>query len=130
MAKNVLILADVRRQKLRNVTFEMLAAANAVAEGGTVSVAVLGSGVEESLVGGLGDAGADTVYLVDAPELANYTPNAYKKAFMEAVARCESGYYLHGALRCRERPRSRDCDVARRRGRSQTLWHWEAAATT
>ena len=84
MAKNVLILADIRRQKLRNVTFEMLAAANTVAEGGTVSVAVLGSGVE-SLVGGLGDAGADTVYLVDAPELANYTPNAYKKAFMEAV---------------------------------------------
>ncbi len=84
MAKNVLILADVRRQKLRNVTFEMLAAANAVAEGGTVSVVVLGSGVEP-LAGGLGDAGADTVYVVDAPELANYTPDAYKKAFMEAV---------------------------------------------
>ncbi|GMA49548.1 electron transfer flavoprotein subunit alpha [Alicyclobacillus contaminans] len=49
-----------------------------------MSVALLGSGVE-ALASGLGQAGADTVYVVDAPELENYTPDAYKKAFMEAV---------------------------------------------
>jgi electron transfer flavoprotein alpha subunit len=37
MAKNVLVLADIRRQKVRNVTFEMLAAAHHMADGGQVS---------------------------------------------------------------------------------------------
>ncbi|MDQ0190593.1 electron transfer flavoprotein subunit alpha/FixB family protein [Alicyclobacillus cycloheptanicus] len=83
MAKNVLVLADVRNGKLRNVTFEMLAAANQIADGGQVAAVLLGSGVE-GLAEGLGDAGADTVYVVDAPELEKYTPSAYRKAFLEA----------------------------------------------
>ncbi|MCL6599080.1 MAG: electron transfer flavoprotein subunit alpha/FixB family protein [Alicyclobacillus macrosporangiidus] len=84
MAKNVLVLADVRRGKLRNVTYEMVAAAHRIADGGQVSVALLGKDVA-ALAGGLGDFGADRVYVVDAPELEHYTPDAYKKAFMECV---------------------------------------------
>jgi electron transfer flavoprotein alpha subunit len=84
MGKNVLVLADVRHKKLRNVTLEMLGAANRIADGGEVSLALLGSGVT-GLANGLGAAGADKVYVVDAPELEHYNPGAYKKAFMEAV---------------------------------------------
>ncbi|WDL98055.1 electron transfer flavoprotein subunit alpha/FixB family protein [Alicyclobacillus sp. ALC3] len=83
MAKNILVLADVRNGKLRNVTVEMLSAANDMADGGHVAAVLLGSGVA-GLAEGLGAAGADTVYVVDAPELEKYTPSAYRKAFMEA----------------------------------------------
>ncbi|MCL6515719.1 electron transfer flavoprotein subunit alpha/FixB family protein [Alicyclobacillus sp.] len=84
MAKNVLVLADVRRGKLRNVTFEMLGAAHRIADGGEVSIAILGHGVE-ALAEGLGAHGADRVFVVDAPELEHYTPDAHRKAFMECV---------------------------------------------
>lgn len=84
MSKKVLVLADIRHQKLRNVSFEMLGAAGRLADGGEVAVAILGSGVSD-LANGLGDSGADCVYVVEAKELENYTPTAYKKAFMEAV---------------------------------------------
>ncbi|MCF8566063.1 electron transfer flavoprotein subunit alpha/FixB family protein [Alicyclobacillus tolerans] len=84
MARNILVLADVRQQKLRNVTFEMLSAANSIANGGTVAVALLGQQVD-GLAQGLGAAGADTVYVVDAPELEKYTPSAYRKALLECI---------------------------------------------
>jgi electron transfer flavoprotein alpha subunit len=84
MGKNVLVLADVRHKKLRNVTAEMLGAANRIADGGEVSVALLGNGVL-ALSNGLGKAGADKVYVIEAPELEYYNPGAYKKAFMEVV---------------------------------------------
>lgn len=83
MAKNVMVVADIRRKKLRNVTLEMLGAAVQVAGGGQVAVLLIGYQVE-NLAAGLGDRGADKVYVIDAPELENYTPSAYKKAFMEA----------------------------------------------
>jgi electron transfer flavoprotein alpha subunit len=82
MAKKVLVVADIRHGKLRNVTYEMLSAARQIAGDGEVSVALLGHQVE-GLAQGLGDFGADTVYVVDAPELEKYTPSAYRKAFME-----------------------------------------------
>lgn len=93
MARNVMVLADMRQQKLRNVTFEMLSAASRIADGGTVSVAVLGHEVA-GLATGLGDFGADVVYLVDAPELAKYTPSAFRKAYMECVRDFNPGVML------------------------------------
>lgn len=84
MARNVLVFADIRQQKVRNVTFEMLGAAGQVADGGQVAVAVMGHQVEP-FAQGLGDFGADTVYVLDTPGLEKYTPSAYRKAFMECV---------------------------------------------
>ncbi|MCL6452231.1 MAG: electron transfer flavoprotein subunit alpha/FixB family protein [Alicyclobacillus sp.] len=84
MSKQVLVLADIRRNKLRNVSYEMLGAARRLADGGEIAVALLGAGVE-SLADGLGAYGADKVYVVDAPELEHYTPGAYRKAVMEVV---------------------------------------------
>lgn len=84
MSKKVLVFADIRRNKLRNVTHEMLGAAATLADGGEVAVALVGNGVSD-LAAGLGDYGVDTVYVADASELENYTPGTYKKALMEAV---------------------------------------------
>lgn len=82
MAKKVLVVADIRNGKLRNVTQEMLSGAAKISAGGEIAVALLGHQVE-GLAQGLGDLGADTVYVVDAPELEKYTPSAYRKAFLE-----------------------------------------------
>lgn len=84
MSKKVLVLADIRRKKLRNVSFEMLGAAKQLADGGEISCAILGEGVTK-LADGLGDYGAETVYVVDASALEHYTATAFKKAFMEVV---------------------------------------------
>jgi len=84
MAKNVLILGDIRNGKLRNVTFEMLETAHRMSDGGSVGISLLGASVQSHATG-LGANGADKVYVVEAPELEKYTPSAYKKAFMETV---------------------------------------------
>lgn len=93
MANKVLVFADVRHGKLRNVTLEMLGAANRIADGGEVAVLLAGYGVED-LADGLGAAGADKVFVVNAPELEKYTPTAYRKAFMEAYRTFEPGIVL------------------------------------
>ncbi len=83
MANNVLVFADIRHGKLRSVTREMLGAAVCLAGGGEVGLVLVGHKITD-LAAGLGRAGADKVYVVDAPEVNEYTPEAYKKAFMEA----------------------------------------------
>ncbi|MCL6636384.1 MAG: electron transfer flavoprotein subunit alpha/FixB family protein [Alicyclobacillus sp.] len=99
MVKNVLVLADVRRGTLRRVTGEMLAAARRVAGSGQVAVALLGHGVQP-LADSLGAAGADTVYVVDAPELAQYTPDGYHKALWACLQACQPDLVLlaHSAI--------------------------------
>lgn len=99
MAKNVLVLADVRRNKVRNVTFEMLAAGNQIADGGQVALALIGKGVN-GLTDGMGQYGADSVYVVDAPELENYTPGTFRKALMESVRDFNPGVIMmaHSAV--------------------------------
>jgi electron transfer flavoprotein alpha subunit len=84
MARKVLVVADIRNGKLRNVTYEMLGAALRVAGGAEVAVTLLGHGVE-GLAEGLGDYGADQVFVIDKPELKDYTPSAYRKALLECV---------------------------------------------
>jgi electron transfer flavoprotein alpha subunit len=88
MGRKVLVLADIRNDKLRNVTFESLTAARALAEGGEVFAALLGTSVA-GFADALAHYGADRVFLVEHEALANYVPDAYAKA-METVIR-ESG---------------------------------------
>lgn len=86
MGKNILVVADVRHQSLRQVTFEMLGAANQLAQGGSVHLAVLGYQVN---VPDLGGAGSDAVWIADDEHLANYTPSAYRKAVLEIYRQTE-----------------------------------------
>lgn len=84
MSKNVLVLADVRDGKLRNVSLESLAAAKTVAEGGTITAAVFGS-FGKALAEPLAHHGADKVITVLNKELDQYTTDAYFQAFKKVV---------------------------------------------
>jgi electron transfer flavoprotein alpha subunit len=84
MGKHVLVLADVREGKLRNVSLEALAAARTVSAGGTVTAAVLGSGAKE-LAGTLAEHGADKVVVVLNKELDQYTTDAYFQAYKKVI---------------------------------------------
>jgi electron transfer flavoprotein alpha subunit len=84
MAKNVLILAEVRDDKLRNVSFEALAAAKRIHEGGTITAVVLGEN-GDSFVEPLGHYGADRVIVVNDAKLKQYTTDAYFQAMVQIL---------------------------------------------
>ncbi|GGE17925.1 electron transfer flavoprotein subunit alpha [Marinithermofilum abyssi] len=84
MSKNVLVLADVRDGELRNVSFECLAAARRVADGGMVTAVVLGSKAA-GLAEPLGHHGADKVIVVPGEHLDQYTTDAYFQAYKKVI---------------------------------------------
>lgn len=84
MSKNVLVLSDVREGKLRNVSFESIAAAKLAADGGQVTAAVFGSFTKE-LAEPLSHYGADRVIAVTNNELNQYTTDAYFQAFIKVI---------------------------------------------
>ncbi len=82
MAK-ALIFVEQRENKLKNNSFELIAAASAA--GCEVHAALMGESVE-SLAVELGNYGAQTVHIVEKPELKFYTAEAYGQA-LEAIAK-------------------------------------------
>lgn len=84
MSKNVLVLADVREGKLRNVSFESIAAAKLAADGVQVTAAVFGSFAKE-LAEPLSHHGADRVIAVTNSKLDQYTTDAYFQAFTKVI---------------------------------------------
>ncbi len=84
-AQDVLVLAEIQRESLADVTLELLAAARetAAGTGGEVIALVLsqdGSRYAPSL------AAADRILLVDDPQLAAYSPEPHLAALQEVVA--------------------------------------------
>ncbi|CAG9619556.1 electron transfer flavoprotein subunit alpha/FixB family protein [Sutcliffiella rhizosphaerae] len=88
MARKVLTLAEVRDSALRNVSFEAIAAAKTVAEGGEVVTVLAGESVG-SLAQELIAFGADRVITVEHANLKAYTSDGYSQALM-AVLDAES----------------------------------------
>lgn len=84
MSKTALILAEVKDGKLRNVSFESLAAAKKIANGGKVVAALFGTGVS-GLADQLAQYGADEIYLVANSQLDSYTTDAYAQAFTRVI---------------------------------------------
>ncbi|HJV44425.1 MAG TPA: electron transfer flavoprotein subunit alpha/FixB family protein [Bacillota bacterium] len=84
MSRKVLVLAEVRDGNLRNVSFEAIAAAKKVAEGGQVVATLLGNG-DGRLVSELGQYGADEVVVATHDQLAQYTNDAYTQAFVQIL---------------------------------------------
>ncbi len=82
MARNVLVLAEVRGGALRPVSFECIAAGRAVAEGGSVTAVLIGQekGFAEELI----HRGADSVVVVPGEHLQNYTSDGWLGA-LQAV---------------------------------------------
>ncbi|QFT90113.1 Acryloyl-CoA reductase electron transfer subunit beta [Bacillus sp. THAF10] len=84
MARKVLTLAEVRDSALRNVSFEAIAAAKTVAEGGEVVTVLAGESVG-SLAQELIAYGADRVITVEHANLKAYTSDGYSQALMAVI---------------------------------------------
>ncbi|MGV3488392.1 MAG: electron transfer flavoprotein subunit alpha/FixB family protein [Tuberibacillus sp.] len=84
MPRKTLVLAESREGVLRHVSFEAIAAAKKVADGGEVVALLLGAEVgDEAKV--LGHYGADRVLVVQNEALKYYTPDGYKQAVKQII---------------------------------------------
>ncbi|MDD1371167.1 electron transfer flavoprotein subunit alpha/FixB family protein, partial [Bacillus sp. MHSD17] len=84
MSKKVLVLGEVREGSLRNVSFEAIAAAKQIADGGEVVGVLLGDAVAD-LTGSLFEYGADRVVTVEHPHLKQYTSDGYGQALLAVI---------------------------------------------
>jgi electron transfer flavoprotein alpha subunit len=79
MSRKVLVLGEAREGSLRNVSFEAIAAAKTVAEGGEVVGVLVGASVS-ALGTELIQYGADRVIVVEDEKLNLYTSDGYAQA--------------------------------------------------
>ncbi|SDH34599.1 electron transfer flavoprotein alpha subunit apoprotein [Alteribacillus persepolensis] len=82
MAMKMLVLGEVKDNELRNVTFEAIAAAKTVADGGEVVGVLFGENLQqhaEKMV----HYGADRVITAEKEELSQYTTDAYQQALLQ-----------------------------------------------
>ncbi len=82
----VLVFADQKNGKFRQVIFEMLGEGKKIAQhlGEELHAVVVGQGIGD-YAGPLGEAGADKVYLIENAQLANYTTDGYSKALADFI---------------------------------------------
>jgi electron transfer flavoprotein alpha subunit len=99
MGKNVLVLADLRNDKLRHVTFESITAARKMAKGGSVYAALLGKNVA-GMADSLAHYGADKVFVAEHEVLGDYVPDAYAKVLEGIIREYKSDVVLmaHSAI--------------------------------
>lgn len=84
MGRKVLVLAEMKDGNLRNVSYEAIAAAKTVSEGGEVVGVLLGESVR-NLAEGLIHYGADRVVVVENDKLSNYSSDGFSQAFIAVV---------------------------------------------
>lgn len=89
-SKDILIVAEEKEAKLAKVSFELLGAANRIAQemGGEVHAALLGSRVE-GLAFALAHYGASRIWLADDPALAQYSPEVHALVLAELVKKIQ-----------------------------------------
>ncbi len=80
----ILVVAEQRAGKLNRASWEAIAAAQALAAGAPVKVAVLGAGIA-AVAQELATAAVAEVVTVDAPALDSYTPDGYVQALTALV---------------------------------------------
>ncbi|WP_035299290.1 electron transfer flavoprotein subunit alpha/FixB family protein [Brevibacillus thermoruber] len=95
MSNNVLVFAESREGKIRNVTFEALSVAQQLSGGGEVVAALLGNHTEHH-VRELGKYGASKVYVLTQPELSVYTADAYTQALCQLLEHVQADMILMG----------------------------------
>ncbi|MBB5324632.1 electron transfer flavoprotein alpha subunit [Anoxybacillus tepidamans] len=84
MTRKVISLAEIRDGSLRNVSFEAIAAAKTIAQGGEVVAVLVGESVQ-SYANELIAYGADRVVVVEHAQLKTYTPDGYGQALMAVI---------------------------------------------
>ncbi|MCL6573477.1 MAG: electron transfer flavoprotein subunit alpha/FixB family protein [Bacillus sp. (in: Bacteria)] len=84
MSRKVLVLGEVRDGTLRNVSFEAIAAAKTVAEGGEVVGVLVGAAVSKLGVE-MVHYGADRVVVVEHEKLTQYTSEGFSQALVAVI---------------------------------------------
>ncbi|MCQ6276024.1 electron transfer flavoprotein subunit alpha/FixB family protein [Bacillus sp. V3B] len=84
MSKKVLVLGEIRQGELRQVSFEAIAAAKQIADGGEVVGLLLGSEAA-SLANTMIQYGADRVLIPEHPYLQNYSSDGYTQAITQVL---------------------------------------------
>ncbi len=97
MPKGVLVFAEVTEGKLSSIAAELLGCGRGLAAemGGDLSAVLVGSNVAGLAQGAIA-AGADRVFVVDDPLLADYATDSYVSAVEKAVKQAEPGAVLFG----------------------------------
>ncbi|NQX64382.1 electron transfer flavoprotein subunit alpha/FixB family protein [Paenibacillus qinlingensis] len=101
MAKQFLVVAEARSGKLRQVSFESLRSAQlSASDGDTFAAVLLGGAGTKALASELATYGADTVYVVEDPQLESYSSDAYLSALLAviSVAGPHAVYFGHTAI--------------------------------
>ena len=96
--KNILVFVEQRRGKVQNVSLELIGKAHELAQNcqGKVLAAILGYQTKD-LVKVVENAGADDVYVVDAPELKEYLTQPYFEAMTAIIKEVEPNIVFYGA---------------------------------
>lgn len=84
MARKVLVLSEARDGSLRNVSYESIAAAKTVSEGGEVVGVLIGEKVSP-LAQDLISYGADRVVVVENEKLNQYTSDGFSQALLAVI---------------------------------------------
>jgi electron transfer flavoprotein alpha subunit len=84
MAKKVLVLGEVRDGELRNVSYEAIAAAKEMSDGGEVVGLLCGDSVS-ALGENMIHYGADRVLIAENEQLKTYTTDGYNQAVMQVI---------------------------------------------
>lgn len=84
MARKIVVLGEVRDNSLRNVTFEAIAAAKTIADGGEIIGLLVGQSVN-ALANELIAYGADRVITAEDEKLKQYTPDGYAQAILSVI---------------------------------------------
>ncbi|MHC1726104.1 MAG: FAD-binding protein [Syntrophobacteraceae bacterium] len=97
--RGVWVYAEWREGEVHKVGHELLSAGRVLADkrGVQLSAVLLGSGLENGIAEELISYGADTVYVVDRPELAHFTDEMYAKSLVELIKRERPEILLAGA---------------------------------
>ncbi|NEX78132.1 electron transfer flavoprotein subunit alpha/FixB family protein [Bacillus thermocopriae] len=93
--KKVLVLAETKNGKLRNVSLEVLTVAGKIANGGEINACIFGSDGEKFREE-LAKFGAQKIYLVENAELNRYTPDGFKQALLKVIEEVQPEVVLTG----------------------------------
>lgn len=96
MSKTILVYAENRDGRLRQVALETLGAARLIAgDDDSIRILVAGSNITEA-VSALNGYGADTIYTVEHDDLESYNPEAYMAAIEAVINKAQPEAVLFG----------------------------------
>jgi electron transfer flavoprotein alpha subunit len=96
MAKKIWVVVQQREGTLHRMSLETVAAGRSLADltAGSVEVVLLGSGVGDLADRLASSLAVDALHVLDDPELARYTPEAYVAALAPAIREASPDYVL------------------------------------